>query len=83
MGSGDWDGALAFSSVNGDIKLELPEDLNSYVSISTVSGKISTEYPLIVNTGRFSPRHLDGTIGSGGRSLSLRTVNGNIELHRL
>jgi putative adhesin len=81
FGRGDWMDALEFHTVNGSITLSLPDGLNTDVKASTVNGDISTEFPLTV-TGRFSRRHLDGTIGAGGRTLSLETVNGGITLKK-
>jgi DUF4097 and DUF4098 domain-containing protein YvlB len=51
------------------------------VHASTVNGGISTDFPLTVQ-GRFGPKRLNGRIGDGGRTLSLTTVNGEIELRR-
>jgi DUF4097 and DUF4098 domain-containing protein YvlB len=67
--------------VNGSITVTLTGDINADVSASTVNGSISTDYPLTVQ-GRFGPKRLHGTIGSGGRALSMATVNGSIELRR-
>jgi hypothetical protein len=33
-------------------------------------------------TGRFGKHRMNGTIGSGGRSLNLSTVNGEIRLRK-
>ncbi len=81
MDKADWDGKLSFSTVNGSVTLEMPADLNCDVSISTVNGYITSDYPLTVE-GRFSPRHLKGTIGKGGRDLVVKTVNGSINIRR-
>ncbi len=81
MGRADWDGTLDFSTVNGGVTLEMPEDLSCDVTVSTVNGHISSDFPLTVE-GRFSPRHLKGRIGSGGRSLVIKTVNGSIQIRR-
>ena len=81
LGRADWQDTLEFSTVNGSIQLTLPPDLNSEVRAQTVNGDISTEFPLTV-TGRISRRRLEGTIGAGGRTLSLETVNGGITLKR-
>jgi len=81
LGRADWTGALEFSTVKGTIALTLPPDVSTDVKASTVNGDIESDFPLTI-TGRFSRRHLDGTIGSGGRSLSLETVNGAITLKR-
>jgi hypothetical protein len=81
MGRADWDDVLEFETVNGGISIELPGDVHTEVHASTVNGSISTDYPLTVR-GRFGPKRLSGTIGRGGRELSLGTVNGDIEIRR-
>jgi YbbR domain-containing protein len=81
IGRADWSGELTFETVNGGIELTLPDDLNADVHASTVNGGISTDFPLTVQ-GRFGPKRLNGRIGNGGRTLSLTTVNGEIDLRR-
>ena len=81
LGSSDWTEELDFSTVNGSITIDLPADTSADVRASTVNGDISTDFPLTV-TGRFTPRRLSGTIGAGGRALSLETVNGSVQLRR-
>ena len=81
MGAGGWDDRLAFRTVNGTITLDLPSDLSADVRATTVNGEVSTDFPLTA-TGRISRRHLQGTIGSGGRRLDLETVNGSVRLRR-
>jgi DUF4097 and DUF4098 domain-containing protein YvlB len=81
MGRANWDNDLEFSTVNGGITLIMPEKLDTEVRASTVNGDIDSEYPLTV-TGRFGPRRVRGTIGAGGRGLTLSTVNGEIRLRK-
>lgn len=81
MGRSDWESIAKFTTVNGGITLTLPANLNADVRAETVNGDLETDFPLTV-TGRFGPRHLRGTIGSGGRSLELSTVNGSIHLRK-
>ena len=81
LGRADWRDDLSFETVNGGITVELAGDLNADVTASTVTGGIQTDYPLTV-TGRFGPKHVSGTVGSGGRDLQLTTVNGDIEIRR-
>lgn len=81
MGRSDWRDELEFETVNGGITLTFSGDLNAEVSASTVNGSISTDYPLTIQ-GRFGPKRLRGVIGDGGRTLTLATVNGSIELRR-
>jgi len=81
MGRADWNNDLEFSTVNGGITLILPGKLDTDVRATTVNGDIETDWPLMI-TGRFSNRRIRGTIGAGGRALSLSTVNGEIRLKK-
>lgn len=81
MGRIDGSGSMRFSTVNGRVDVTIPAGAKLNVSASSTNGDMSTDFPLTVR-GRFGPREWSGTIGGGGRSLSLRTVNGDIELHK-
>ena len=81
LGDANWKDSLEFKTVNGEIVLDLPPDLNTEVQADTFNGEISTDFPLSV-TGRISRKHLSGRIGSGGRELLLKTLNGDIKLRR-
>jgi hypothetical protein len=81
MGRADWVEGLEFETVNGGITLNLPATTSTELEAETLNGDISTEFSMDVQ-GRFSKRHIRGTIGSGGRLLSLKTVNGSIQVNR-
>lgn len=81
VGQGNWDGELAFHTVNGGIEVALPAGLNADVTAQTVSGSFESDFPLTVQ-GRWGPKQVKGKIGSGGRQLSLNTVNGGITIRR-
>lgn len=81
MGRADWSNTLAMATVNGSITLTLPPDLNTEVKATTVNGDITSDFPMTVS-GRISRRKVEGTIGGGGRLLSLDSVNGSITLKR-
>jgi putative adhesin len=81
MGRADWSDTLEMATVNGSITLTLPPDLNTDVKATTVNGDISSDFPMTVS-GRISRRRVEGTIGGGGRLLSLDSVNGSITLKR-
>ena len=68
-------------TVNGEVEAA---SLAGDVQAHTVNGKIriSTDFPLMIH-GKFSGREITGAIGQGGPDLSLKTVNGSIELHRV
>jgi hypothetical protein len=81
MGRANWTDRKSFSTVNGGITVELPDDLHADVSASTVNGSLSSDWPMTVS-GKWGPRSMRGKIGRGGRELALETVNGDIELRR-
>lgn len=79
MGRADWTGAVHLGTVNGSIRASLPPSFSATINGSTVNGSIESEFPLTVQ-GKFGPRSIHGTIGAGGRTLDLETVNGSITL---
>ena len=81
MERADWTGQLEFTTVNGSVTLDLPSDVHSDLRATTVNGDITTDFPLTV-TGRINRRSVNGTIGNGGRSMNIETVNGSVKLHR-
>ena len=81
MGRADWTGDLDFNTVNGSITVEMPANAGARVKASTVNGGLETDFPLTIQ-GKFSNRKMEGTIGGGGRDLSLETVNGSIRLKK-
>jgi hypothetical protein len=81
LGSSLWTDTLSFATVNGSITLDLPADTSTDLRATTVNGDITTDFSITV-AGKVTPRRLNGTIGAGGRSLELETVNGSITLRR-
>jgi DUF4097 and DUF4098 domain-containing protein YvlB len=67
--------------VNGGVDVSLPAGANAEVEAQTVNGSISTDFPLTVQ-GKFGPKSIHGTIGSGGPKITLTTVNGSVQLRR-
>lgn len=81
MGRANWSDELEFSTVNGSVTLSLPESVSADVEASTVNGSFSSDWPMTVR-GKWGPKRIRGQIGTGGRELTLSTVNGDIELRR-
>ncbi len=82
IGSADWSEALTFKSVNGSVTIALPADAGAELQATTVNGNISTDFP-VSSSGVVNKRQLRGTIGSGGRTLEISTVNGSVTLKRM
>jgi len=74
---------IKLESVNGDIIVRLPSDANVDVDAETVSGRISNEFGIEVNKGRYVGSDMKGIIGDGSVSLSIENVNGRIQLKSL
>ncbi len=81
MGRADGSDDLEFKTVNGSIDISAPASLSAQVEARTLNGEITTDFPITVQ-GTFSRRRLSGTIGGGGRQLSLETVNGSVQIRR-
>src|SRR5437867_7742912 len=73
-------GDVRLTTVNGSVSAGLPVQLNANIDAETVNGSVESEFPVKI-IGKVSTRHLRGTIGSGGATLKLITVNGSITLH--
>ena len=72
-------GSLSFKSVSGDVKLDLPRNLDADLSMSSVSGQLDSEFQMTLG-GRTSRRRIEARIGRGGRELNLTTVSGDVRL---
>lgn len=79
IGQGGWEGPMKFTTVNGSISLDLPQEIDAEVDAKFMNGGLETDLPLRLE-GKLSPRRAVGTLGSGGPMLELSTVNGEIEL---
>lgn len=75
------DGEMNFHTVNGSVTVETPPGLDADVSLDTMHGSITSDWPVQLS-GKFGPRHAEGTIGRGGRSIKLKTLNGSVELKK-
>ena len=86
MGNASWPSELKFNTINGSIMLDFPNSLSTDVRAETLNGDVKSDFPLNAQVtqeerpGR--PKRVTGTIGSGGRALVLKTINGDIVLRR-
>lgn len=84
MGRADWRGELEFHTVSGNIVLSFPGDLDAEVEFESLSGDMESDFPITMRSrrNRWIGGHIRGTIGDGGRHLSLKTVSGDVTLRR-
>ena len=73
---------IKLSTVNGSVRLSLPDGVNADVSARTVNGGITSEFTEIEVRKKWGPRSAEGRLGHGGRDLALSTVNGGIRILR-
>jgi DUF4097 and DUF4098 domain-containing protein YvlB len=71
--------AIELKSVNGSVRLGLPPSPNADVSVSTMNGGITTDFPLQVQ-GKFIGHHIDGKLGNGGTRIEISNVNGSVHI---
>ena len=83
VGASTWTEALEFRTVNGSINLRLPKNVNANVHAGMMNGGFQSDFPLMVQSFGGRNRHVDGTIGKGGRDLDLHTINGRIHLQSI
>lgn len=81
MSSLSREGEMKFSTVNGSVTIETPSGLDADIMMETMHGSISSDWPVQLS-GKFGPRRAEGTIGRGGRSIRLKTLNGSVELRK-
>lgn len=76
----DIEAGLSFSTVNGSISLDLPDDVDADLDAKWVNGGLEADLPLTL-MGRVSRNSAQGVLGEGGPELKLKTVNGSIHIY--
>jgi hypothetical protein len=75
-------GPVKVGTVNGSVTLELPTPLDAHISANTMNGAVDSDFPL-TSTDKFVIRHATGTVGAGGRSIEIRSINGSVKVKAL
>lgn len=70
---------MELKSVSGDIELSLPQSAGFTLSMSTVSGDLSSDFPLSMQ-GRFNRRRINASVNNGGSDLTVSTVSGDVRI---
>ncbi len=71
---------INIETVNGSIKLYLPDDINANLDLETMHGSIKTEFGISAQEGTFMGNSLRGDIGSGDIDINMESVNGSIKV---
>lgn len=78
----DGSSKVNLSTVNGQVNLSLPSDINATVKADTLNGNIKNDFGLRVKKGEYVGRDLYGRIGSGEAQIKLDSVNGQLAITR-
>lgn len=77
-------GRYDLRTVNGSVKVTLPENVGVTLQANTVNGSVSLGYGQWVRQGgQIGRGSVSGTLGDGALLLDINTVNGSIRLDRL
>jgi DUF4097 and DUF4098 domain-containing protein YvlB len=66
---------------NSAITVSLPANVGAHLTADTSNGSISSDFSLS-SSGDEEKHHLDGSIGSGGPTIDLKTSNGSIHIRK-
>ena len=69
------------STTSGDTLLKLPEHAEFRVQLETVSGRVNTEFPMLIES-QSSNRNFVGTVGSADNSIRVKSVSGNVNINQ-
>ncbi|HJR41754.1 MAG TPA: DUF4097 family beta strand repeat-containing protein [Gemmatimonadaceae bacterium] len=72
---------MRFGTVNGSVRVIVPSEFDAEVEMSTVNGRLRTDFPITLS-GRIDPKRLSARIGKGGRRVTMKTVNGSVDLEK-
>jgi len=72
---------MSFSTGNGQVTLHLPDGFGAELDARTGNGHVSTDFPVRM-IGRIDKSRIRGTLGEGGRRLSVISGNGDVEILR-
>jgi len=70
---------MSFVTINGSIRLLLPDYFGGQIDAKTINGNIESDFPIKVDRSWFQ-KHFHGQVNQGNCSLYCSTVNGNIDL---
>jgi DUF4097 and DUF4098 domain-containing protein YvlB len=72
---------MRFTSISGNVSVKAPDNLDALIEMSTLSGTLSTDFPLEVQERRYGPgRSARGRLGTGAISIRITTVSGRVSL---
>jgi len=81
LGGQRWDGAgLDVETTNGGVTLAIPDGYRAQLETRTTNGGVRSDYPVTVQGDL--RRGISTTLGAGGATVRVRTVNGGLTITR-
>lgn len=71
---------INLETVNGGVKLYLPDEINASINVETVHGSIKNDFGLKAEKGMFVGYSLQGDVGTGDVNISIDSVNGSVKV---
>ncbi|MBM3874655.1 MAG: DUF4097 domain-containing protein [Verrucomicrobia bacterium] len=71
---------ITIETVNGNVDLSLPADATFSLTARTINGGMRCAFPL--DKSKNSRTEVVGTVGSGGAAVTLKSVNGNLQVRK-
>ena len=73
--------SIDLESVNGALDLYLAASAGAEIHAESLNGTLRNDFGIEVRKGKYVGSDLKGSIGGGGASVNLETVNGSITVH--
>jgi DUF4097 and DUF4098 domain-containing protein YvlB len=77
-----WEGQkLDVETKNGGVNMTMPANYSAQLETETVNGSVKVDFPMTVK-GDLTNKKISTTIGSGGPTIRVVTVNGGVKVNR-
>lgn len=73
--------SIRLDTMNGSCRISVPRDLSATLRASSMNGSVSCELPLTL--GKSGRHSLRGTIGQGGATINLHSMNGGLSVRTI
>lgn len=74
-------GDMEFRSISGSVHVKVPSTLDANVTMSTLSGRLTTDFDIEVQQRRYAPGYsARGRLGSGAHNIRITSVSGRVSL---
>ncbi|MGD9904471.1 MAG: DUF4097 domain-containing protein [Vicinamibacterales bacterium] len=76
------DGRVSLASVNGGVRLAVPDGTRADITARCTNGRVSVSDLDVVADGDVTRRRLSGRLNGGGARIDLQTTNGGVTIRR-